>query len=128
MKRVIIAGGRDFANYEFLEMACNELYENGAPWTRRRDWDHILCGGAPGADRLGRRFGRERGIRVKEYPAPWETHGKAAGRLRNERMAEHADMLIAFWDGKSPGTKHMIETALARGLEVHVYRYGEPSV
>jgi hypothetical protein len=120
--RVIIAGGRDFDDYDTLEYYCTELYEWGNRH-RRRDWDHVLCGGARGADALGKRFAQEKGIDVKDYPAPWDTHGKAAGFLRNERMAENADMLIAFWDGQSKGTKHMIDLALQHGLEVHVYRY-----
>ena len=57
------------------------------------------------------------------YPADWERHGRAAGPIRNEEMAEVSDALIAFWDGKSRGTKSMIEIAMRKGLQVAVVRY-----
>ena len=50
-------------------------------------------------------------IKIKYFPADWNTYGKSAGFVRNIEMAENATALIAFWDGKSSGTKHMIETA-----------------
>lgn len=58
-----------------------------------------------------------------EFPADWNAHGKAAGPIRNQQMAQEADVLIAFWDGKSRGTKDMIEKATRAGLDMHVYRY-----
>lgn len=54
-------------------------------------------------------------------------HGKAAGYLRNTEMAKNADALVAFWDGMSLGTRHMIETAKAHGLNVRVKRYDKES-
>jgi hypothetical protein len=57
------------------------------------------------------------------FKADWDKHGKAAGPIRNQQMAQEADGLIAFWDGKSRGTKDMIQKALNYGLETHVYRY-----
>lgn len=50
-------------------------------------------------------------------------HGRAAGPIRNEEIAEVSDALIAFWDGKSRGTKSMIEIARRKGLQVAVVRY-----
>ena len=85
--------------------------------------DSVVCGCAKGADKLGACFAHDKGLRVHSYPANWTKHGKRAGILRNVDMAQNADCLIAFWDGESRGTKHMIETALDRGLDVHVYRY-----
>lgn len=64
-----------------------------------------------------------RGLPVDEFRADWDTHGKSAGYKRNSQMADHADMLIAFWDGKSKGTKHMIDLARAKKLIVKVVKY-----
>jgi hypothetical protein len=102
MKRnVIIAGGRDFSDYDYLRFVM-ELYG--------LDQDVcIISGGARGADRLGERFAKENDLPLTIFPADWTTHGKRAGYLRNEQMAQHADMVVAFWDGKSKGTKHMID-------------------
>lgn len=60
---------------------------------------------------------------MKRFPADWGKYGKSAGVLRNKQMAEYADGLIAFWDGKSRGTANMIETAKGLGLRVRVARY-----
>jgi len=57
------------------------------------------------------------------YPADWNRHGRAAGPIRNEKMAEVSDALIAFLDGKSRGTRSMIEIARRKGLQVAVVRY-----
>ena len=57
-----------------------------------------------------------------------EKFGKSAGFRRNEQMAEFADALIAFWDGKSHGTKHMIDTATEKGMNVSVVNYGKIQV
>lgn len=117
MLRVIIAGGRDFNNYELLKKTTNEFLSN---------FDEepcIVCGRARGADTLGEKFAREYGYKIRYFPADWNTYGKAAGFIRNTEMADNADALIAFWDGKSSGTKHMIETAQRKHIDVHVEMY-----
>ena len=68
----------------------------------------IVSGGAKGADRLGERYARQRGILCTVFPAQWEKYGKSAGYRRNAEMAEYADYGVAVWDGKSRGTAHMI--------------------
>ena len=78
---------------------------------------------ARGADRLGERYAKEHGYKVIYMPADWDLYGKSAGFKRNVQMAEYADALVAFWDGVSFGTKHMIETAQKMGLDVRVKKY-----
>lgn len=84
----------------------------------------VLSGGAPGVDWLGERWAEERGIPVERHLANWGKNPHTAGRLRNTKMAHLADALVAVWDGSSPGTKHMIDTARTVGLviSVHVWR------
>lgn len=117
MFRVIIAGGRDFNNYTGLSATMNFLLKH------INDDIEIVCGMAQGADRLGERYAKENGYNVIYMPADWDIDGKAAGFKRNIRMAEYADALVAFWDGKSVGTKHMIETARKMGLDVRIKKY-----
>lgn len=117
MFRVIIAGGRDFNNYPGLSTTMDKLLKN------INDDIEIVCGMAKGADRLGEQYAKENGYRVIYMPADWDTDGKAAGYKRNIRMAEYANALVAFWDGQSSGTKHMIETAQKMRLDVRVVRY-----
>jgi hypothetical protein len=72
---------------------------------------------------MGEEWAKKNGCPVKLFPADWNTHGTAAGPIRNKQMAEYADGLIAFWDRKSKGTKNMIDTAISHGLPVVVIEY-----
>ena len=85
----------------------------------------IVSGHASGADSLGEKFAEDHNLQCELHPANWELYGKAAGPIRYEEMAEVADALIAFWDGKSPGTKSMISLARRKGLQVAVVRYDQ---
>ena len=116
--KVIVAGCRDFADYELLKEKCDFYLQNKKP-----EIIVIVSGHASGADTLGERYAQERGYETEIYPADWKTNGRAAGPIRNAQMATVADALIAFWDGKSRGTKNMIDTATKRGLQVAVVRY-----
>lgn len=117
MFRVIIAGGRDFNDYALLSATMDRLLSNIS------DELTVICGQARGADTLGERYAKEHNYRVDYYPADWKLYGKRAGYLRNEQMAQNADALVAFWDGKSRGTKHMIDLAKRYGLKVRIKRY-----
>jgi hypothetical protein len=112
--RVIIAGTRTFDDLILLEKA---IEESGFDVTTE------VCGMAAGADTLGKFWALARDIPVDEHVALWNVYGKSAGYKRNAIMAEHADALIALWDGKSRGTKHMIDIATAKGLKVFVKLY-----
>jgi len=114
--KVIIAGGRNFRDYDKLRESCDNILVN-------QKEVEIVSGTAVGADTLGERYAQEKGYEVKKFPAQWDLYGKSAGYKRNQQMAEYADGLIAFWDGKSKGTKHMIDIANKMGLKVRVIRY-----
>ena len=117
--RVIIAGTRDFSNYELLKEKCDNILS-----TKRQDSNIVIVSGtAKGADRLGERYARERGFLLRRFPADWDKDGNKAGPIRNAKMADNADALIAFWDGTSRGTAHMIMTAKEKGLATRVINY-----
>ena len=78
----------------------------------------VVCGGAKGVDSLGKQWAEEHQVPVTMFPANWEKYGKSAGPKRNQEMAEYAEALIAVWDGKSRGTKSMIDLAVERDLPV----------
>lgn len=125
--RVIIAGGRDFADHERLARVLDDMYADHLRRTNSEQFS-VVCGMARGADQLGHDWATFAGVAIEEYPAEWDKHGKAAGHKRNLQMALNAEVLVAFWDGMSSGTRDMIQTALAHGLEVHVYRYDPPQI
>lgn len=113
--KLIVAGGREFTNYSHLS-ECIEV-----------NFDlldlEIVSGCARGADALGIKFAEENDIPLTKFPADWDRHGKSAGYIRNAEMADYADSLLAFWDGRSRGTKHMIDLARKKGLGVNIVRY-----
>lgn len=113
--KTIIAGSR---SEERFSAVVHAVWASG--WIK--EITETVSGTADGVDRLGEQWARMGGIPVKRFPAKWDTYGKAAGRQRNLEMAVYADALIAVWDGKSPGTRHMIQTAERMGLKVFVYR------
>jgi hypothetical protein len=117
--KVVVAGSRGFNNYKLLKEKCNKLL-------REKKETHniiIVSGNARGADILGEKYSNDEGFDLKIYPADWKKHGRSAGFRRNEQMAEVADALIAFWDGKSHGTKHMIDICKEKGIDVRVINY-----
>ena len=116
--RVIIAGGRYFSDYELLQEKCDDFLQD-----KTNEEIVIISGHASGADSLGERYAQERGYKIETYLADWKKYGRAAGPIRNEQMANIANALIAFWDGKSKGTKSMINLAKKKGLQVFVAQY-----
>lgn len=116
--KVIVAGGRDFNDYSSLEYALNQL-QNSYP----NEIIEIVSGNARGADTLGERWAKENNKNIHYFKADWNKFGKSAGYKRNEKMAEFADALIAFWDGNSKGTNHMINLAREYKLKVKVIKY-----
>ena len=118
MFRVIIAGSRKFSDYDLLERTMDKALSTV------QDDITVVCGKAKGSDTLGEQYAKEHGYEVQYFPADWNRYGKVAGYIRNTTMAKNADALVAFWDGESPGTKHMKETAQSLGLRVRVKTYG----
>lgn len=112
--KVIIAGPRTLEEYELIEQA---VVESGFEVTEE------VSGTAKGADRLGELWAATHDVPVKQFPADWNNHGKAAGPIRNKQMGVYADALIAVWDGKSKGTKNMIDTMRKLKKPVYVKRF-----
>lgn len=108
--RVLVCGGRDYADRDALFAAMDRL-------DRRRPVSVVIHGAAPGADALAAEWARERGCVIVAYPADW-ARGRAAGPLRNQRMIDDGrpDGVVAF-PGRR-GTADMVRRALAAGLKV----------
>ena len=113
--KVIIAGSR---NLDVSMYTLKELDELARHLYTDEGWDitEVVSGKAKGADTLGELWARLNKIPIKEFPADWDKHGKAAGPLRNREMAIYADALILFWDGKSKGSANMLKQAEKYGL------------
>lgn len=114
--KLIVAGSRGFTDFDLLikkvvDMAEGQLKDRAVS---------IVSGMAKGPDMMGYLFAKDQGITCYEFPANWDKYGKGAGYRRNAEMADFADGLLAFWDGKSRGTKHMIDQMTAKGKVVRV--------
>jgi hypothetical protein len=116
--KVIVAGGRDFDDYNLLNKTLVNWFRNLSP----KDVV-IISGGANGADKLGEQFAEDQGCRLVVFNADWDLYGDSAGYIRNAEMAKHADACICFWDGESKGTRHMINIAKKEGLALKVVTY-----
>mgnify|MGYP001124488586 FL=1 len=127
--RVIIAGSRDFDDFPKLMNSCIDILSSITNNNKNLGKIRIVSGAARGADQLGEQYAKLVGYEVSKFPADWDGLGKRAGYVRNAEMAKYAvensnyGVLIAFWDGKSKGTKHMIDLAKRNGLEVHIVRF-----
>ena len=125
--RIIIAGSRDFNDYKLLKTSMRDILKNTS--LEGVNKIKIISGTARGADQLGERFAKQFKLEVVKFPADWDRFGKSAGYIRNEEMAKYSvkennyGMLVAFWDGESRGTKHMINLAKKHGLDVHVIKF-----
>ena len=84
------------------------------------DVDEIVSGLAYGPDKDGVDFAHAMGMMLTTFEPDWKKFGKGAGFVRNEAMAAYADSLLAFWDGKSHGTHHMITCMEKLGKPVKI--------
>lgn len=122
MIRVLIAGSRDFNDFELLEKAVKHYLKQYG--LHRQDIE-VVSGGARGADKLGEQFANKYNIKLTIFPADWNTYGKSAGYIRNEQMIKYigdTGIVFAFWDSQSHGTVHIIKLANKYNIKVHVIR------
>ncbi len=136
MKKIIIAGSRTIRDAELVKNTLSEMFTE--PVT-------VVSGGAKGPDTMGEEWARDMGYPIEIHKADWSNihapgaviryneHGSyniKAGMDRNKKMLESVrenpdgGMLVAFWNGKSSGTKNMIDIANEAGMEVHIITAG----
>ncbi len=120
--KLIIAGSREITDFNLLHKYFIEFMNEKFPDVESYcDCPiEVVSGGARGVDQLGERLAGLYYFDCKVLPADWNTHGKSAGYKRNVQMGEYADELLAFWDGKSKGTKHMIDIMGKLNKPVHL--------
>jgi len=110
LKRIAVIGSRDFDDYARLESIL-------APHLPAV----LVSGGAKGADALAERLAQERGLTIDVIRADWNRYGRGAGPIRNKQIVESADLVIAFWDGKSRGTRSALAHADKVGVPMEVH-------
>ena len=116
-KRVLVCGDRNWKDREAIERELEIL-------DAQEGIEVVIAGGCRGADALAVGIARELDLPVEEYPADWDTHGKAAGPIRNREMIEKGrpDLVLAFHPEikYSKGTRNMVEQAKLADVPVRV--------
>ena len=107
-----IVGSRTFNDYDKLKQVLSEKL----PFV-------LISGGAEGADSLAERFADENKLEKVIHLPNWNGEGKAAGFIRNARIVEDCDELVAFWDGVSRGTRDTIRKARKKGILVTIVNF-----
>jgi hypothetical protein len=123
--RVVIAGSRDFNDYDFLEKKMDHLLQS------QQDCRIIIVSGtARGADSLGERYAMKNGYPIIRVPAKWESYGRSAGPKRNKEMAIIADAVVCFvpHTGVTKGTSSMIEEAKKEDVSLRIIIFGQEGV
>lgn len=111
-RRAAVVGSRGFLDYELL---CRTLDGMAVSC--------VVTGDARGADTLARRYAHDRQLPLTVFRPEWKKYGRAAGIMRNADIVASADVVVAFWDGKSPGTLNTIERAEKANLETRIVNF-----
>jgi predicted Rossmann fold nucleotide-binding protein DprA/Smf involved in DNA uptake len=118
-----VVGSRSFSDYQFLkERLYILLFGPDSPRTQELDEVKIISGGADGADSLAIQYAKESSLDWEEFlPEKDKYPGNSCYAIRNQKIVDSSDIIIAFWDGKSPGTRMTINMAKKQNKPVHIY-------
>ena len=114
--KVAVVGSRDFPDMDVVRTFVSGLEEGTT----------VVSGGARGVDTVAERAARARGLHVEVHLPDWWTYPRAAGVVRNQKIVDSVDRVVAFWDGHSRGTADTIKRAKVRGIPVEVVTAEKP--
>ena len=106
-----ITGGREFTDKDFIETTLLSIFEAD---------DVMIVGDARGTDTICYDFAVSIGMKHERKEANWKAFGKRAGHIRNAEIVAQSDYIVAFYNGRSNGTKDCIKQAREKGLQVIV--------
>lgn len=129
--KLAIVGGKDFSDKEIFKAAIKPIFHQ---------IELIISGGAPGADSMAEKFADNASIPKSIHPALWDdfdvdepiyykydktgrAYNALAGFNRNSKIVAECEVLYAFWNGKSPGTKDSITKAQNQNKTVKIFSY-----
>ena len=121
--KIAVVGSRNFYDFPFLRMTVENYFMKIYRFKR----PIFVSGGARGADKDAENFidfynqNLEEKIQKEIYLPDWDKFGKGAGFIRNRTIIENADLVVAFWNGESKGTKNDIDLAIKMGKPIDIY-------
>ena len=110
--KLAVVGSRNFNKSNFAFAKIDELRK------KYPSINTIVSGCARGADQIGLDYAEQNNLETMRFPADWDRFGKAAGMIRNSDIVKNADILIAFWNMMSPGTRDSINKAKKKKIPV----------
>ncbi len=90
------------------------------------DTTEIISGGARGVDASAREYAQRHGLKLTEYLPEYSKYRRSAPLKRNLTIIENADLVLAFWDGLSRGTKYVIDNCKKRNIPVEIHLLNRP--
>lgn len=116
--KIAFVGSRTFCDEQLVRHMVNKYM---IPSSGQVPYNEFVSGGAIGPDTWAWDEARKIGVICWVFPPDWIKHGKSAGFIRNKEIVRQADVILAFWDGKSSGTKSTIDLAVNAGKPVNIY-------
>lgn len=109
---VAVIGSRNFSEYQIVKQALDKI---------KHKVNIIVSGGAKGPDSFGEYWANNNSIQTLIFKPNWTKFGKGAGFIRNRHIIENCDVVLAFWDGKSRGTKMSIDLAKKQSKKIFIF-------
>ena len=117
--KIAIVGSREGFTDEFVTLRLNQFFDSSNPTKNT-----FITGGARGVDKMAEEYAKILKIPL-EIIRPINPASKIDYLFRNVEIVTKADLVVAFWDEKSRGTKFVIDYAKARGKEVKIIKLGD---
>ena len=115
--KIAVVGSREFKDKEFVQIKLKSVFEN----LLYVEDILLVSGGAKGVDSWAEELVQIMQIPKIIFKPDWNKYGKLAGYKRNKLIVDEADKVLAFWDGRSRGTKHSIDLAIEAGKPIDIY-------
>ena len=114
--KIVVGGCRNFHDQEVVFRCLSDFLKEYP-----EEGEFIfLSGHCAGVDQLAEQFAVQNNHPCILFPAEWSKYGRAAGPIRNQKMVDEANYVLAFWDGSSRGTASLIRYAQQCGKPVRI--------
>ena len=109
MTAILVKKGEEINSMKIGVVGSRNLFIDEMDKFIPRSCEKIISGGAVGIDECAAKYARKQGIKLVEILPDYKKYGKAAPVLRNKNIADESDIVVAFWDGHSKGTRSIID-------------------